>query len=50
MIDFLSQCLSKNCELRATAEELLVHPWIKDTVDKIGHSGACALCHVVYYA
>ena len=39
MMDFLSQCLSKNSELRATAEDLLLHPWIRDTVDKIGHNG-----------
>lgn len=35
MVDFLSQCLQKNPEDRATSEELLEHPWIADEVEKI---------------
>lgn len=35
MVDFLSKCLQKNPEDRATAEELLDHPWIADEVDNI---------------
>lgn len=39
MVDFLSKCLTKSCENRATAEDLLEHPWIKGIVNKIGQEG-----------
>lgn len=39
MQDFVSKCLVKDCEKRATASELLRHPWIRFTVREIGASG-----------
>jgi serine/threonine protein kinase len=36
MVDFLGRCLVKNCEQRATAAELLKHPWLRRTVKEIG--------------
>lgn len=35
MVDFLSRCLQKNPEDRATSEQLLVHDWIKEEVKYI---------------
>jgi serine/threonine protein kinase len=35
MVDFLSHCLQKNPEDRATSEELLEHRWINDEVEQI---------------
>ena len=32
--DFIKKCLTKNAQDRATAEELLQHPWIKIMVDQ----------------
>lgn len=37
--DFLGQCLVKDCEKRASAAELLRHPWIKKAVKEIGSGG-----------
>ena len=34
MKDFIKKCLTKNAQDRATAEELLQHPWIKIMVDQ----------------
>jgi serine/threonine protein kinase len=37
--DFLKRCLVKESDSRASAEELLDHPWIKKTVKRIGSKG-----------
>ena len=39
MVDFLGKCLSKNCDKRHSAEELMAHPWIKRTIRQIGSGG-----------
>lgn len=36
---FLSQCLVKDCEKRASAADLLAHPWIQKAVKEIGPGG-----------
>ena len=36
MVNFVSRCLVKDCEARASAEELISHPWIAKTVKEIG--------------
>jgi serine/threonine protein kinase len=35
MVDFLTQCLQKNPEDRATSEKLLEHQWIYEEVEQI---------------
>lgn len=35
MKSFIGRCLIKNCEERATAAELLKHPWINSTIKEI---------------
>mmetsp|Transcript_3239 Transcript_3239/g.5031 ORF Transcript_3239/g.5031 Transcript_3239/m.5031 type:complete len:553 (+) Transcript_3239:87-1745(+) len=42
MENFLSRCLQKNPDERATSEELLQHPWIVDDVNKILSGEGCA--------
>eukprot|EP01038_Epipyxis_sp_PR26KG_P013382 gene13382-17944_t len=37
--DFVSKCLVKDCDNRASARDLLKHPWIKKTVQQIGPQG-----------
>lgn len=39
---FLSQCLVKDCEKRASAADLLAHPWIQKAVKEIGPNGRCS--------
>ena len=36
MQDFVGRCLIKNCEQRASATELLKHPWLRRTAKEIG--------------
>jgi serine/threonine protein kinase len=39
MQDFVSKCLMKDSELRASSAELLKHPWIRQSVREIGSLG-----------
>ncbi len=39
MQDFLSKCLTKNCDQRYSSDELLKHRWIRRTVREIGSRG-----------
>ena len=39
MADFISRCLVKNAEHRASAAELLKHPWLRSFAREIGSSG-----------
>mmetsp|Transcript_11399 Transcript_11399/g.17341 ORF Transcript_11399/g.17341 Transcript_11399/m.17341 type:complete len:555 (+) Transcript_11399:66-1730(+) len=41
MENFLSRCLQKNPDERATSDELLNHPWIVDDVNKITSGVGC---------
>ena len=39
LTDFIGRCLVKSSDARASAEELLAHPWIRRTVRRIGNKG-----------
>lgn len=39
MKDFVGRCFVKDCDKRASASELLKHPWIKSSVREIGSGG-----------
>ena len=43
LIDFVKQCLVKDAKKRASVEELLKHPFVKDSIDRIRNKGNSSL-------
>ena len=43
LIDFVKQCLVKDVKKRASVEELLKHPFVKDSIDRIRNKGNSSL-------
>ena len=43
LIDFVSACLVKDVKKRASVEELLKHPFVKDSIDRIRNKGNSSL-------
>ena len=43
LIDFVSACLVKDVKKRASVEELLKHPFVKDSLDRIRNKGNSSL-------
>ena len=43
LVDFVSACLVKDVKKRASVEELLKHPFVKDSIDRIRNKGNSSL-------
>ena len=43
LVDFVKQCLVKDVKKRAPVEELLKHPFVKDSIDRIRNKGNSSL-------
>ena len=43
LIDFVKKCLVKDVKKRASVEELLKHPFVKDSIDRIRNKGNSSL-------